>query len=79
MSLSILNVGHGDTKLTFDKDKPEERERAALIVGEMLRKGFAILVEVEVGGRKLYDRVTAFDANTCEYIVAGNPGAGCRR
>jgi hypothetical protein len=45
MSLSILNVGHGDTKLTFDKDKPEERERAALIVGEMLRKGFAILVE----------------------------------
>lgn len=76
MSLAILNVGEGDTKLSFDPTKPEERERAARIVTDMLRRGFAIMVLVEVrDGEPLYRRVREFDPNTCEYIVAGDPGA----
>lgn len=74
MSLSVLNVGAGDTKLSFDKDKPAERERAARIVTEMLRMGYAILVQVgEKDGRPLFQSASAFDPDTCEYIVAGLP------
>lgn len=73
MSLAILNVGTGDTKLSFDKEKPEERERACRIVMDMLKRGFAILVEVQVGDETLYRRAKAFDPETCEYIVAGDP------
>ena len=74
MSLAILNVGEGDTKITFDKDKPEERERACRIVVDMLRRGFALLVAAgERDGRPLYFRATTFDPETAEYIVAGLP------
>lgn len=72
--LAVLNVGAGDTKLSFDKDKPEERKRAAAAVGDMLKRGFAILVEV---GRDekgpLYRRCESFDPETCEYIIVGAP------
>src|ERR1700728_3973326 len=43
--LSILNVGDGDTKISFDKDKPAERKRACRIVTDMLHRGYAILVQ----------------------------------
>jgi hypothetical protein len=70
--LAILNVGKGDTKISFDKDKPEEMEKAKKIVMEMLRRGYAILVEAgEKNGKPLYLRATDFDPETCEYIVAG--------
>src|SRR6185437_4000798 len=72
--LSILNVGEGDTKLVFDKDKPEERARACRIVTNMLKRGFAILVAAgERDGRPLYYRAESFDPETAEYIVAGLP------
>lgn len=74
MSLSILNVSTGDTKLSFDKDKPAERERAARIVTDMLKRGYAILVQVgERDGRPLYQSATGFDPLTCEYLIAGLP------
>lgn len=73
MSLAILNVAAGDTKLTFDPSKPKEVARAAKIVEDMLRRGFVLLVEV---GRDekgpIYRRALAFDAETTEYIVAGD-------
>ena len=70
--LAILNVGDGDTKLTFDPEKPAERERAAQIVTDMLKSGYVILVAVgEKDGEPLYQRCKAFDPKTCEYIVAG--------
>ena len=72
--LGILNVGAGDTKLTFDPAKPAERERAAKVVTDMLRRGYAILVQV---GRDekgpLYRRAEGFDPETCEYIIVGAP------
>jgi hypothetical protein len=74
VSLSILNVGSGDTKVSFDPAKPEERERACRVVTDMLKRGYALLVEAgEKDGKKLYYRATAFDAETAEYIVAGMP------
>lgn len=48
-SVGILNVGTGDIRLAFDKNNPAECIRAARIVKDMLRRGFALLVEVEPG------------------------------
>lgn len=73
--VSVLNVGHGDTKLTFDPEKPEETKRAAAAVEDMLKRGFAILVEVgeDKDGEPLYRRAKAFDPKTNEYIIVGAP------
>lgn len=69
--VAILNVGAGDVKLSFDPKNPAERIRAARIVKDMLRRGFALLIEVDDGhGGKQQVRATDFDENTCEYIVA---------
>lgn len=69
-TLSILNVGSGDTKLSFDKSNPAECIRAGRIVTDMLRRGYALLVEVERNGERAYERVQAFDPDTSEYIIA---------
>lgn len=76
--LGILNVGAGDTKLTFDPKNPVERERAAKIVLDMIHRGYSILVQIGetvVDGKKepIFRRAHGFDPNTCEYIVAGAP------
>lgn len=64
--IGILNVGAGDTKLTFDKDNPAECIRAGRIVTDMLRRGYALLIEVN--GKT--ERVKEFKPDTCEYIIA---------
>lgn len=72
--IGILNVAAGDTKLTFDPKKPDEVKRASLIVADMLKRGFALLIEVgkdEAG--PLYRRASGFDPATAEYIIAGAP------
>lgn len=69
--IGILNVGAGDTKLTFDKNNPAERIRSARIVTDMLKRGYALLVEVtDKKGNKSYTRVYEFRESTCEYIIA---------
>lgn len=72
--IGILNVGAGDTKLSFDPSKPDEVKRTCAIVTDMIRHGYAILVEA---GRDekgpLYRRALDFDPETAEYIVAGQP------
>lgn len=74
--LHILNVGEGDTTVSFDPDKPAEVERAKSIIEDMLKQGYAILVEVgEKDGKPLYQRAVGFDPKTCEYIVVGTPPA----
>lgn len=73
--LAILNVGVGDTKLSFDPGKPAEVERAKGVVMDMLKRGFVLLIEVgERDGEPLYQRAKGFDPETCEYIIAGSPG-----
>lgn len=69
-TVGILNVGCGDTKLVFDKDNPADCIRAARIVRDMLRRGYALMVEVEENGKKLYRRVLEFREDRYEYIIA---------
>lgn len=70
-SIGILNVGHGDTKLSFDPSNPAECIRAARIVKDMLRRGYALLIEVEQpDGTKTFTRVRDFDETKHEYIIA---------
>ena len=70
--LGILSVGAGDIKLSFDPKNPAERIRAARVVTGMLRSGYALLIAVPDpgGGEPTYQRATAFDEATCEYIIA---------
>lgn len=75
-TVGILNVGAGDTKISFDKNNAQDRIRAARIVTDMLRRGYALLVEVERDGVKTYERALAFKEDTCEYIIADFDGTG---
>jgi hypothetical protein len=69
--IGILNIGCGDTKLTFDPNNPQECIRAARIVKDMLRRGYALLIEVtQHDGTKKFQRAYDFDENTYEYIIA---------
>jgi hypothetical protein len=68
--LEILNVQGGDVKITYDKDNPSETIRAKRIITDMLRRGFALIVEVERDGKKAYERIKDFDEVRGEYIVA---------
>lgn len=69
-TVGILNVGAGDTKLSFDPANPAERIRAARMVRDMLRRGYALLVEVERDGVKKFERALDFDEAVCEYVIA---------
>jgi len=71
--VGILNVGAGDTKLSFDPSKPGEVKKSAKIVKDMIRRGFVLLIEVgkDDKGEPLYRRAKDFDENTAEYIIAG--------
>lgn len=66
-TIGVLNVGAGDTKLTFDKSNPAECIRAARIVKDMLRRGYALLVDV---GEGKYQRVLEFKEDAYEYVIA---------
>lgn len=69
--IGILNVGAGDTKLTFDKTNPAECIRSGRIVTDMLRRGYALLIEVDDGaGKKTCARVKEFREDVSEYIIA---------
>ncbi len=69
-TVAVLNVGDGDTKLSFDPKNPAERIRAARIVRDMLRRGYALLIEVERDGQKVFQRATDFHEDVCEYVIA---------
>ena len=75
VSLSILSVYEGDVKLTFDTANPVESIRARRIVKDMIRRGYALLIEVE--GK--FQRALDFDETKGEYIIADfnpNPEPG---
>ena len=73
-TMTILTVGDGDTKLSFDPTKPRELKHAKNVVEDMLKRGFAILVEVgKKDGEPLYQRARGFDPETAEYIIVGAP------
>jgi len=70
--VGILNVGAGDTKLTFDNSNPMETARACRIVKDMLKRGYALFIEVGRNGddQPVYRRALDFDEATAEYIIA---------
>jgi hypothetical protein len=65
-SLSILNVYEGDVKITFDKDNPVETIRARRMILDLVRRGYALLIEVDGA----YQRAIDFDEKVGEYIIA---------
>ena len=69
-TLAILNVGAGDLKVSFDRNNPAELIRAKRIIKDMLRRGYALLVEVERNGEKAFERAIDFNEDHCEYIIA---------
>lgn len=72
--VGILNVGAGDTKLSFDPKKPAEVKRSAKIVKDMIRRGFIVLIEIGKDEKgPIYRRALDFDESVAEYIIAGDP------
>lgn len=70
--IGILNVGAGDTKLVFDASKPDEVANASRIVKDMIRRGFALFIEIGQNEKgPIYQRAHDFDEATAEYIIAG--------
>lgn len=69
-NVSILNVAAGDLSLTFDKNNPVETIRAARVCRDMLRRGYALLIEVERDGKKAYERALDFREDICCYVIA---------
>jgi len=65
-TLSVLNVYEGDVKITFDKSDPAEVIRAGRIIRDCLRRGYALLIEVDGA----YQRAIDFDEKVGEYVIA---------
>jgi hypothetical protein len=71
--LSILNVGEGDLTIKFDDKNEIEKARAAKIIGDLIKQGYAIMVQTGTDDRgPLYRRAQAFDPATNEYVVFGD-------
>jgi hypothetical protein len=68
--LSVLNVGAGDLRFSFDPSDPVERERAGRVVRDMLARGYVLFVEV--GGE--LRKAVGFDPDACAYVVTDVPG-----
>lgn len=65
-TLSILSVYEGDIRITFDTSNPAETIRARRTIMEMMRRGYALLIEVNGA----YQRALDFDEKVGEYIIA---------
>lgn len=72
--LSVLNVGAGDLKFTFDKGNPIDTDRAKRVICDMLARGYIIFVETGDGLR----RATGFDPELEVYILSDVPGTPLR-
>ena len=68
--LDILSCGDGHTEIRFEGDAAEE-ERAARIVADMLRRGYALFIHGDKEGELI--RVKAFDAAKKCYVIAAGP------
>lgn len=64
-ALDVLNTGAGHLTFKFDKDNPENVEKAKKVITDMLKRGYMIFVKVN--GEQV--RVRQFDAATDEYIL----------
>lgn len=63
--LDVLNCETGHIHIKFDKADQAEVEKARRIIGDMLKRGYAVFVEVD-GKTK---QVREFDPTTDDYII----------
>lgn len=66
-SVACLNVSGGDIKIEFDKDNVAETIRAKRMITDMLKRGYALLIETENGA---YTRCLEFKEDVGVYVVA---------
>lgn len=64
--LSVLNVGAGDIRVTFNQHDRGERDKALAMLQDMQKRGYAILVQLDDG---TYVRAKEIDAARGCYIV----------
>lgn len=64
--LAILNVGAGDIKFSFDTSNASEAIRAKRMITDMLRRGYALLIEID----GVYQRAIEFKEDVGEYVIA---------
>lgn len=64
--IEVLSVGRGDLKVVISKASKVELEEGRRVITDMLKRGYAIFVEVAPGQ---LERVTRFDPKRLEYIV----------
>lgn len=68
--LDVLNAAEGHLNIKFDKDSPEETAKAQKIIGDMLKRGYAIFIDVGDGELK---RVKHFKKDIDSYVVEEIP------
>lgn len=66
-SLSCLNVSGGDITIEFDHENAAEAIRAKRMITDMLKRGYALLIETSDG---TYTRCKKFLPDVGKYIVA---------
>jgi len=66
-TLEVLNCGEGHLEIKVTEKNRAEIERARRIIGDMLRRGYAIFVEGKDGKMT---RVRKFKPSTMTYIIA---------
>lgn len=72
-SLSVLNCGMGDLKISFNSKDPADVEKARNMVIKLLEQGCLIIVKDKLGRER---RVKRFDPKRDEYIVKDYPHVG---
>lgn len=65
-NLSVLNVGAGDIRVTFNNTDRGEIKKAVGMLTDMMARGYAVLVELPDGS---YTRVTEVDASRGRYVI----------
>jgi hypothetical protein len=63
--LEVLSIGKGDLKLSFDPEDADDTAKARVVIEEMLRKGYSIFVETDVGPA----RVQRFSPERMAYVI----------
>lgn len=68
--IDILNCGEGHAEVHVDNSDPINLARSARIIGDMLRRGYALFIAGQDGA---LIRVEKFDAEKNVYIIGDGP------
>lgn len=69
--LDVLNCGLGHLSINFDKEKPEEVDRAKKVIQDMLGRGYTIVIETynQDTNKVETHKVDRFDPKNDHYII----------